>query len=197
MIVLDPIAQPSNAPAKVQQVLDGLAGTSIVIDNASSISIISSMIWANCWSANTASRAWSAPQSGQVPVENRCSRNMWNAATRSLPVPVIEAHARRGVSTTVLKRKARLAAYCRFDRIHRTRPQPGQGARLSALPIAVVPHPFGIARATKFAVSRQCVDDVARLRARLPRSTRPSSQRLAAARAEPVEVGDDPKHSTG
>ena len=35
MIVLDPVAQPSNAPAKVQQVLDGLAGKTVgFIDNA-------------------------------------------------------------------------------------------------------------------------------------------------------------------
>src|SRR6266404_6951626 len=35
MIVLDPIAQPSNAPAKVQQGLDGLAGRTVgFIDNA-------------------------------------------------------------------------------------------------------------------------------------------------------------------
>src|SRR5258705_13879679 len=35
MIVLDPVAQPSNAPAKAQQVLDGLAGKTVgFIDNA-------------------------------------------------------------------------------------------------------------------------------------------------------------------
>ena len=35
MIVLDPVAQPSNAPAKAQHVLDGLAGKTVgFIDNA-------------------------------------------------------------------------------------------------------------------------------------------------------------------
>jgi hypothetical protein len=35
MIVLDPVAQPSNAPAKAQTALDGLAGRTVgFIDNA-------------------------------------------------------------------------------------------------------------------------------------------------------------------